>query len=204
MAKRRSPSEVRSALLEGAARLFARQGLGATNSNEIAREAGVGVGSFYRHFRDKTDLFESLQREMTHALRDRTRNATAEAKSLESQVRALVEAGVELAEERPEAFRVLASIAGPRSSVRLSRRPVEKRLAELRAGGRLDPSIDPAVAAKGFEVMQEGVLTWWLEDPRRAERASIIETLVRLHPALAGGSIRETAESEQDLASGVE
>ena len=196
MAKRRSPSEVRSALLEAAARLVARKGLGATNSNEIAREAGVGVGSFYRHFRDKSDLFESLQREMTHALRDRTRSAAAAGKSVEEQVRALVEAGVELAEERPEAFRVLVSSAGPRSPVRLSRRPVEKRLAELRAGGRLHPAINPAVAAKGFEVMQEGVLAWWLEDPRRAQRASIVETLVRLHPALAGGSTRETAEPE--------
>ena len=196
MAKRRSPSEVRSALLDAAARLVARQGLGATNCNEIAREAGVGVGSFYRLFRDKSDLFESLQREMTHALRDRTRSAAAAGKSVEEQVRALVEAGVELAEERPEAFRVLVSSAGPRSPVRLSRRPVEKRLAELRAGGRLHPAINPAVAAKGFEVMQEGVLAWWLEDPRRAERASIVETLVRLHPALAGGSTRETAEPE--------
>ena len=196
MAKRRSPGEVRSELLEAAARLIARQGLGATNSNEIAREAGVGVGSFYRHFRDKGDLFESLQREMTHALRDRTRDAAAAAKSVEGQVRALVEAGVELAEERPEAFRVLVSTAGPRSSVRLSRRPVEKRLAELRAGGCLDPSIDPVVAAKGFEVMQEGILAWWLEDPRRAERASIVETLVRLHPALAGSSAGEAAEPE--------
>ena len=204
MAKRRNPGQVRSDLLEAAAKLIARQGLGATNSNEIAREAGVGVGSFYRHFRDKGDLFESLQREMTHAMRDRTRSAAATAKSVEGQVRALVEASVKLAEERPEAFRVLASTAGPRSPVRLSRKPVEKRLAEMRAGGLLDSSMDPVVAAKGFEVMQEGVLAWWLEDPRRAKRASVIETLVRLHPALAGKSTREATEAEQDLASGVE
>lgn len=204
MAKRRSPEEVRSALFESAARLVANQGLAATNSNEIARQAGVGVGSFYRHFRDKSDLFDALQREMTHALRDRTRNAAAAAEGLESQVRALVEATVELAEEQPEAFRVLAAAAGPRSSIRLSRRPVEKRLAELRSGGRLHASIDPAVAARAFEVMQEGVLAWWLEDPRRAPRAAIVETLIRLHPALAGASADGTTEPEQDLASGVE
>ena len=196
MAKRRAPDEVRSDLLEAAAGLIARQGLGATNSNEIAREAGVGVGSFYRHFRDKSDLLESLQREMTHALRDRMRGATARASDLEGQVRGLVEAGVALAEERPDAFRVLASSSGPRSAIRLSRRPVEKRLAQLRAQGLLDPAIDPTVAARGFEAMQAGVLAWWLEDPSRAERESIVETLVRLHPALAGRSTGSFSETE--------
>ena len=132
------------------------------------------------------------------------RRAASGSKDLESQVRGLVEAGVALAEERPDAFRVLASSSGSRWSVRLSRRPVERRLAELRVQGLLDPAIDPAVAARGFEVMQEGVLSWWLEDPTRAERASIIETLVRLHPALAGRSSRGSSDPEQYLSSGVE
>lgn len=207
MAQRRSPEEVRAALFESAARLVAQRGPAGTNSNEIAREAGVGVGSFYRHFRDKRDLLEALQREMTHALHDRTRLASAFAGDLESEVRALVEAAVSLAEEYPEAFRVLAGGTVPRSTVRLSLRPVEKRLADLSSAGHLDPAIDPQVAAKAFDVMQEGVLAWWLEDPRRAPREALVETLVHLHPALAGsalGSERRTPKRKQDLASRVE
>lgn len=186
MAKRRSPDEVRRALVDAGARLFAARGLSATNSNEIARAAGVGVGSFYRHFRDKRELLDALRHDLTHALRDRTQRAAGAARGLEAQVRALVEAAVGLAEERPEGFRVVAGDSGRRTSVRLSRRPVEKRLSELRTEGRLHVGMDPSVAAKAFEVMQAGVLAWWLEDPERASRESVVETLVRLHPALAG------------------
>lgn len=180
-------------MFEAGARLFAERGLAATNSNQIARAAGVGVGSFYRHFQDKHALADALHEDWTHALRERSQQAAQAAEGLEAQVRALVEAAVGLAEERPDRFRVVAAHPARRGAVRLSRRPVEKRLAELKAQGELDRGLDPAVAAKAFEVMQAGVLAWWQRDPSRATREAVIETLVGLHPALVGrvrGSVR--------------
>ena len=60
MAGRRSPKQARAALIRAAAIQFARNGFDAVNSNQIAREAGVGVGTFYRHFHDKSALADAL------------------------------------------------------------------------------------------------------------------------------------------------
>jgi AcrR family transcriptional regulator len=49
----------RGRLLEAAGELFAARGLG-VSLDEIARHAGVGVGTAYRRFRDKDALIEAL------------------------------------------------------------------------------------------------------------------------------------------------
>jgi AcrR family transcriptional regulator len=49
----------RQRLLEAAGELFALKGLG-VGLDEIARHAGVGVGTAYRRFRDKDELIEAL------------------------------------------------------------------------------------------------------------------------------------------------
>jgi AcrR family transcriptional regulator len=49
----------RRRLLEAAGELFAEKGLG-VGLDEIARHAGVGVGTAYRRFRDKDALIEAL------------------------------------------------------------------------------------------------------------------------------------------------
>jgi AcrR family transcriptional regulator len=49
----------RRKLLDAAAELFARKGLG-VGLDEIARHAGVGVGTAYRRFPDKEQLIEAL------------------------------------------------------------------------------------------------------------------------------------------------
>jgi AcrR family transcriptional regulator len=53
----RNPQAARDALVSAGARVFARDGYFATNSNLIAKEAGYAPASFYTHFADKLDLF---------------------------------------------------------------------------------------------------------------------------------------------------
>lgn len=50
----------RHRLLSAAARVFIRNGYHKPNTSDIVAEAGVGQGTFYRHFRDKRDAFETL------------------------------------------------------------------------------------------------------------------------------------------------
>ena len=50
----------REALLDAAARVFIRHGYHRTLISDIAAEAQVGQGTFYRHFTDKRALFEAL------------------------------------------------------------------------------------------------------------------------------------------------
>ena len=63
------------ALLDAAAELFAAQGYDAVGTPEIAQKAGVSVGTFYRYFDDKHEVYlEIMRRTMVarvHARRSR-------------------------------------------------------------------------------------------------------------------------------------
>ncbi|MEW6444394.1 MAG: TetR/AcrR family transcriptional regulator [bacterium] len=50
----------RQELLEAAARVFARNGYHRPLVSDIVAEAGVGQGTFYRHFKGKREIFEAL------------------------------------------------------------------------------------------------------------------------------------------------
>ena len=56
---RRDAVRNRERILEAAAELFARDGL-TVSLNDIARYAGIGVGTVYRHFPDRDRLIEEL------------------------------------------------------------------------------------------------------------------------------------------------
>jgi AcrR family transcriptional regulator len=63
--KTRTPRQQRGFLtkkriMKAAERLFARKGFHEINSNMIAAEAGVSIGSFYAYFEDKKALFVEL------------------------------------------------------------------------------------------------------------------------------------------------
>ncbi len=49
--------KTRTRIMDAGMKLFSQKGYYNTNSNEIARSAGVAVGSFYAYFKDKKALF---------------------------------------------------------------------------------------------------------------------------------------------------
>jgi len=49
--------ETRNKIIGTAEKLFARYGFDETNTNMIAREAAISVGSIYTHFKDKWEIF---------------------------------------------------------------------------------------------------------------------------------------------------
>lgn len=55
--RRGSADQTRLRLLAAAARLFNRVGYHGTDSNRIAKEAGYSTGTFYKHFKDKREIF---------------------------------------------------------------------------------------------------------------------------------------------------
>ena len=80
----------RTKVLKAARASMARDGLDA-QMEEIAREAGVGVGTVYRHFPNKDELVEALANERFERLSDLAREALAESdpwRSFESFIRA--------------------------------------------------------------------------------------------------------------------
>lgn len=198
--KSRDASEVRRALLDAATRRFAETGFDGVNSNQIAREAGVGVGTFYNHFRDKLEVHQAVVLDTLEALRGRIASSAGRpGGAIRDQVRELVETVVGFAEDNAERFRVAfgpgshvsrAARSGhpQRAQVGYSTRVTERRLADLQRRGSLDPDLDPAVASRAFVAMQNDVVCWWLEDRTRASREAVVETLVRLHPAIAAAT----------------
>jgi AcrR family transcriptional regulator len=64
---RRDAERNRQRILTAAARVFTERGLDAT-LDEVAREAGVGIGTVYRRFPDKESLVSELFRDRVDAL----------------------------------------------------------------------------------------------------------------------------------------
>jgi AcrR family transcriptional regulator len=58
--RRGSPELTRERIIDGAARLFNQLGYNGADSNSIAKEAGYATGTFYKHFRDKREVFLSV------------------------------------------------------------------------------------------------------------------------------------------------
>jgi AcrR family transcriptional regulator len=70
----------REAVLEAARKLFAEKGF-ETGMDEVARKAKVGVGTVYRHFPTKEDLFDALMTRRFETLTARAREAVEEAEN---------------------------------------------------------------------------------------------------------------------------
>lgn len=82
--QRSDARENRQQILAAAKQLFAEQAIEATSMQEIARAAGVGQGTLYRHFADKGDLCHALIREDLAAVRERVGALVADARATPS------------------------------------------------------------------------------------------------------------------------
>jgi AcrR family transcriptional regulator len=67
------------ALLDAAEELFSTHGYDAVGTPEIAQKAGVSVGTFYRYFEDKHEVYlEIMRRTMVAAYNETIDNLTPE------------------------------------------------------------------------------------------------------------------------------
>lgn len=65
----------RTALLGAGRHLFAIRGYSDTSTEEIVTRAGVTRGALYHHFRDKSDLFAAVFRQVSGEIADKVRTA---------------------------------------------------------------------------------------------------------------------------------
>lgn len=61
--RRGSPEQTRARLIQTAAQIFNEVPYWETDSNQIAKAAGYSTGTFYRHFKDKREIFIAAYRE---------------------------------------------------------------------------------------------------------------------------------------------
>lgn len=185
-------SAARERILRRGCELMADRGLEAVNTNSIARAAGVGVGTFYRHFEDKHALLRACLAEGLDVLQAEllAAQAASAGEDVVDQVRASLSAFIAFALQDPARFQLIFSLgqsvgARGRSGRGLSHRAVERALDSMQESGEVDPRLNVAVAARAFGAAQAQAVLWWLQDSGAPDKAELIETLVRLHPAVS-------------------
>ena len=111
---RKKPKQGRSkatvdAVLEAAARILERDGIGAVNTNAVAELAGVSVGSLYQYFPDKEAIFAELIRRERAKLRQDVAAALEDTKtrSFEATIGRLLDAAIVHQLDRPGLSRSL-------------------------------------------------------------------------------------------------
>jgi AcrR family transcriptional regulator len=187
----RSRAETRRRLLEAGTELFARQGVHRTTSTQIARAAGVAAGTFYLHFPDKHSLFREIAFAALHDLKERMAAAhDAAGPDRVAQLRARMETLVAFAAEQRDLVRIVFGRGHEAGEVAEEMADalfpgVEARLRDRIDEGEADAALHPAVAAQALIATWTRVVAWWVEDPSRAPREAVVETLVRLHPVFS-------------------
>jgi TetR/AcrR family fatty acid metabolism transcriptional regulator len=184
--RERSRLETRRRLIAAGQKLFARRGFARTRATDISREAGVAVGTLYVHFTDKEELLREILFQgfaEIHAVVRRI--ADTKYATVRESERAHAEALVGYAAEHPALFQVLFSTevsttAAGAELLEFLTVHQEDRLREGMAEGYFRADLDPTVAARAVIGMLIQVLHWWTQDPSRAPREVVIDTVTGL------------------------
>jgi len=103
------------ALITAAAKLFAERGFDATQTPDIAQAAGVSVGTFYRYFADKKEIYiEATRRELArahHHVMDRLTPDRFAGKAWRATIQETLRILLDHVTARPETMRVFVEMA---------------------------------------------------------------------------------------------
>ncbi|WP_203291935.1 TetR/AcrR family transcriptional regulator [Maricaulis parjimensis] len=184
MAKRRSEQkdETRAKLVTAGASVFAQKGLEGTRIGDIAREAGVAMGTLYTHFPDKDALFVEVMRagkETVLAGLYLTQSMDGSRTEID---RAAMAGVVAFAALHGPLFRLLLSRGAGDDPIQ--REVVDAiaqlRVSELRQGqadGWARPDLNPEAAARCEVGAVFHLLDWWLDDRERMSEEDLIDQL---------------------------
>lgn len=177
--------ETRRLLLQAGLELFVEQGYEKTRAAEIAQKAGVAVGTLYLHFGDKAGLLQEILLQAALELHERVLNVYKHPPSdALTLARAHIETIIRFLEENQKEARFLLDYAVRRdsASAKVIDEIVEQIELSIESGAKMGvyrADIIPALAARAEVNMNLGLLAWWMEDPQRASREEIIETLTK-------------------------
>jgi TetR/AcrR family transcriptional regulator len=153
----RLPEDKRLRVLLAAKRAFADRGFAGANVNLIAESAGISVGSLYKYFRTKEDIFRAII-ESSHDYLEATIGGIMEReKGFGDRVRAILEAAVESSLADPDMVRIyisctteeLSSLAAglSRSIESVAATRYRAMVAEAKLAGEVEGGCDEAAAA---------------------------------------------------------
>lgn len=177
----RKRARTRAELLAAARKIFAQRGYHDTSIAEITELADVGVGTFYLHFRDKDDMFNTL---LDDGFRELREAVTADMQEGELLLSRLVRTVFRHAYQRRDLFQIALTARG--QGVRA--RQAESNLADGLL--RVLETVQPGDALADFDLallarLLSGVLLhgiyWWFDsdEPQPEVMAQQVLLLLR-------------------------
>ena len=178
--------ETRKRLIRKGEEVFSRLGVVHTRSIDIAKEAGVAVGTLYLHFESKEGLLRAI-------LQDGTENllalfgGTALKRSVDiaEVVGAHADIMMRFAKDHLSFCRILFDPESVRTSLSaeivddlISRQ--EMRLRYEISQGLLDKDVEPAIVSHAIRGMISGLFDWLLQNPNQANYEKVVKILARL------------------------
>ncbi len=149
--------EKRERVLGCAKRAFAEHGYAGANINLIAEDARISVGSLYKYFSTKQDLFLALIEGFHDQITAAIRGVLDAEPGFRGRVAALMKLAIESSTADPESVRIyiactteeLAPMAAllTRDIEEASAVPYRRMIEEGQRSGEVDPSLDPGWAA---------------------------------------------------------
>jgi AcrR family transcriptional regulator len=163
----RRRAQTRRELLNAARRVLASKGYHRAKIADIAREADVGVGTFYLYYTTKEALFTELVEETARILKRQLDAVRAQVRDPRERSRASLEMFFQFAREHRELFRIVFGHGAEFHDV--VRRAQARFVADVRANLREGMTRGvfrrnrPEVLAPALIGMSDRVLSWWLE-----------------------------------------
>ena len=152
-------SATRRDLLEGARRIFARDGFEATTNRSIAEVVGITSGAMYHYYPSKAELFAAVYDQAQSIVYDGFERAVSQPGSLTERFQRVLDAAVEFNRDDPSLAGFLVTVP-----LEVQRHP---ELADLmaprrsRSGGFISEMVSTAMANDEFV---EGVQPQAVED----------------------------------------
>jgi AcrR family transcriptional regulator len=189
--RRGSAQQTRERLLETAAEVFNRVGYHGTDSNQIAHQAGYATGTFYKHFKDKKELFLAVYERWVSGQWEALSDAIGAGGTPAEIARALVEISIDFhikARSLRSSLQVLiSSDADAKRFYRQQRRKQLDTMARIRkeigAPGRSreEDAIHLYLTERVYDAIATGELA-----PLGLDRRAVIEEMIRRVAALLG------------------
>ncbi|GIW42500.1 MAG: hypothetical protein KatS3mg076_3077 [Candidatus Binatia bacterium] len=173
-------------IFAAAEEVFAEHGFEAARVQDIARRAGLSMGTIYAIFPSKTDLWRELLRERGQEILELARANVARAASPEDALDALIETYTTYFVEHPNFLRMhlregtaWVSSPSPENPVRTQHwKEIHALQAEVFRRG-IEAGVfvreDPAFLAKTFSAMDQALLADWVERGMKDTRPRLVE-----------------------------
>ncbi len=99
--------KTRQAILQAAEKVIGQRGINRANISEITREANVAQGTFYVHFKSKSDLIEGFVRYINHEMRREIQRAVSGTRDRRDAERVGILTFLEFLRRHREIYRVV-------------------------------------------------------------------------------------------------